>query len=431
MQEPRKEPGPAKPPQSTRPQQNPPGRLGPRPLPLHLMAAGMTWASSRSALPLWKSESLPWKGELAERAAALRQRLNGNADPDAFDSAVEKEVVRRIAALLAGIEAYRHHPYRRSLVEPPVLWQEGSTRLLDYGATAVGAESAPPLFVVPSLINRSYVLDLTAERSLLRWLAAQGLRPLLVDWGRPLAEERTFSLTDYIAGRLEQALDIAIAHAGSRPLVLGYCMGGLLALGLAARRQEDLGGLLLLATPWDFHAEHAPHSRLAASALPMVAPLLEVMGEMPVDLLQALFASLDPHLVVRKFLSFAKLDPTSPKAKDFVALEDWLNDGVPLAAPVARECLGRWYGDNAPAKRQWRLAGRPVDPAGITLPALCVFPAQDRIVPPASALALAEALPAADRMSPPAGHIGMVVSAGAPQSVWEPMLDWIQAQSAP
>src|SRR3546814_10467483 len=57
-------------------------RLGPRPLPLHLMAAGLTWASSRSALPLWNSGSLPLngklgKGELAERAAALRASLDG------------------------------------------------------------------------------------------------------------------------------------------------------------------------------------------------------------------------------------------------------------------------------------------------------------------------------------------------------------------
>src|SRR3546814_2051767 len=79
-------------------------------------------------------------------------------------------------------------------------------------------------------------------------------------------------------------------------------------------------------------------------------------------LLQGLFASLDPQLVVRKFLAFGRLDAASRKAEEFVALEDWLNDGVPLAAPVARECLGRWYGDNATARGQWRLAGCPVDP---------------------------------------------------------------------
>ncbi len=411
-----------------------PPRLGPRPLPLHLMAAGLTWTSSRSALPLWSSGSLPWKGELAERAAALRERLNG-ADADAFAAAVEREVRRRLAALAEGLETYRHHPYRRDLVEPPVLWQEGTSRLLDYGALPEAAPTQdgaprPTVLVVPSLINRAYVLDLTAERSLLRWLARQGVRPLLVDWGAPGPEERGFSLTDYIAGRLERALDAARRETAAPPLVLGYCMGGLLALGLALRRQDDLAGLMLLATPWDFHAENAPHSRLAAATLPLLGPLLDTMGEMSVDLLQALFASLDPHLVVRKFLAFGRLDPGSAKACEFVALEDWLNDGVPLAAPVARECLGQWYGENATARGRWRLAGDIVDPAHLDLPTLCVIPAQDRIVPPASAAALADAIPGAERLCPAVGHIGMVVSAKAEKTVWQPLLTWIKARAA-
>jgi polyhydroxyalkanoate synthase len=166
---------------------------------------------------------------------------------------------------------------------------------------------------------------------------------------------------------------------------------------------------------------------MAAASLPMVAPLLEVAGEMPVDLLQTLFASLDPHLVVRKFLAFGRLDPAGRKARDFVALEDWLNDGIPLAAPVARECLGRWYGENTTARGQWRLAGTVVDPAALKLPTLCVIPAQDRIVPPASAAALADAIPGAERMTPATGHIGMVVSAQAETTVWQPLLTWIRA----
>ncbi|WP_420345440.1 alpha/beta fold hydrolase [Pelagibius sp.] len=335
--------------------------------------------------------------------------------------------------LAQGIEAYRHHPYRRRLADPPVIWQEGDTRLLDYGAcpeAAAADAAAAPLLVIPSLINRAYVLDLMEGRSFLRWLAARGLRPLLVDWGRPRAQERAFTLTDYIAGRLERALDFVVEDGGRKPLAIGYCMGGLLALGLAARRQEDLEALVLLATPWDFHADNAPHSRLAAACLPLAAPLLEVMGEMPVDLIQALFASLDPHLVVRKFLSFARLDPASSKAAAFVALEDWLNDGIPLAAPVARECLGRWYGDNAAARGAWLLAGNPVDPAAVTLPALSVIPAQDRIVPPASALALADALPAGETATPTVGHIGMMVGGRAEADVWQPLQEWILARTA-
>src|SRR3546814_15335463 len=100
---------------------------------------------------------------MAERAAALRQSRDGT-DPAAFARAVESEVAGRLAALADGIEAYRRHPYRRDLADPPVLWQEGSCRLLDYGAGAARAGGSAPVLVVPSLINRAYVLDLTAEQ---------------------------------------------------------------------------------------------------------------------------------------------------------------------------------------------------------------------------------------------------------------------------
>ena len=406
----------------------PPGpRQGPRPLPLHLMAASLAWTSSRAGLALLKSASPPWKPELQSAAAALQASLE-KVDPEAFRDAVERQVHARMAALAEGILSYRRHPYRRKLSDPPVLWRQGTTRLLDYGKNGGGVRAgAPPVLVVPSLINRGYILDLAEDRSLMRWLAAEGLRPILVDWGRPGPEERAFTLTDYIAGRLEDALDAAIAETGARPLLVGYCMGGLLALALALRRQGDLEGLALLATPWDFHAEGGVQGASAAAALPAFAPLMDACGELPVDSIQSLFASLDPQLVARKFVAFSHLDPASPKATAFVALEDRLNDGVPLAAPVARECLGGWYGENTPARGTWCIAGRPVDPSRLALPSFCVIPAQDRIVPPASARALAGKIPGTEIMTPRLGHIGMVVSAGAGEQVWRPLRDWLAA----
>jgi len=366
---------------------------------------------------------------LQSAAAELARQLE-NVEPDAFASALSAQVRARWQALLDGILAYRRHPYRRRLADPPVVWCEGTTRVLDYGALMPEGMTGAPVLFVPSLINRAYILDLTQDRSLLRWLAAQGLRPFLVDWDRPGDCERGFTLDDYIAGRLEHALDAVRAATGRAPLVVGYCMGGLLALALALRRQDDVAGLALLATPWDFHAAPGGQGALAAGALQVFEPGLEILGELPVDAIQMLFAALDPHLVPRKFMAFAALDPDSDKARLFVALEDWLNDGVPLAAPVARACLGEWYGANAPARGRWRVAGEVVDPGALTRPCLCLIPARDRIVPPASAAALAQAIPGAQSLTPRAGHIGMVVSAHAPRDVWTPLAAWLRTHAA-
>jgi polyhydroxyalkanoate synthase len=434
-------------------------RLGPRPLPAHLAAAIWTWTSSQTAWPAWKNGWLPWKEPGGQAAAAtagsspagnspagssraakresLRREI-ANADPGAFAAALQRETTRRHLDLLRGIQAYRAHPYTRALADPPALWQEGTTRLLDYGQCPEAADpNGPPLLVVPSLINRAYILDLKPELSLLRHLAGLGFRPLLVDWDRPGAQERGFSLTDYIAGRLERALDAACQAAGRPMPAVGYCMGGLLALALAERRQRDVTALALLATPWDFHADpdsnasgagghsQAPQARVAATGAQALEPTMQTLGVLPVDALQTLFQGLDPLTGVRKFLTFAHLNPDSPKAETFVALEDWLNDGVPLAAAVARECLYGWYGRNDTARGRWKIAGRPVDPARVRQPTLCLLPAQDRIVPPASAAALGTALPNAEVQRPPLGHIGMVVSGKAKAEAWAPLTDWL------
>ncbi len=403
-------------------------RLGPRPLALHLAVAALTWQSSRNAWPIWSSGSLPWKDEKA--AAELRKALQ-SVDPDDFAQAIDAAVRARSLQLLRGIQVYQKHPYRRDLSDPPAIWQEGTTRLLDYGRKVPrGGQKGPVLLFVPSLINRAYILDLAAEGSLLRDFAARGFRPLLVDWGRPGAEERRFNLTDYIAGRLEGALDAARALEDGPVVAVGYCMGGLLALALALRRQRDLAGLVLMATPYDFHAGGSAQAQALSRATLGLGPTMELLGELPVDAIQALFAVLDPQLVVRKFLSFGRLDPAGDKASAFVALEDWLNDGVPLAAPVARECLQGWYGENTPGEGRWQVAGRVVDPAQLDLPALSLIPANDRIVPPGSARALAARLPRGEVMEPTLGHIGMVVSFKARTAVWDPLAEWCRAAAA-
>jgi len=416
---------------------NPLMRPGPRPLALHLANASLTWLSSQAALPLLKNGSLPWKPELAAAGGALLQNIAA-VNSEAFNRALERELRRRAGLFLSGIEAYRHHAYRRRVEDMPLLWQEGTTRLFDY-APAGGQ----PVLVVPSLINRGYILDLSPGNSLLRYLASQGLRPFLLDWGAPGTLERGFGLSDYITQRLEKAAEVAAEAASAaqpraessgprrraEPIkvsVLGYCMGGLLSLALADRRPDLVNALALLATPWKFHAERPDQARLLGDLADNFAKSFASLGEVPVDVLQALFAALDPLLGLRKFSRFAAMPSDSDGARSFVALEDWLNDGVPLALRVALECLGDWYGRDTPGRGEWRVAGRAVLPKNVAQPALVMVPAQDRIVPPLSAAALADELPHAERFTPTLGHIGMVVGHEAPNETWPKLAGWLK-----
>ncbi|WP_255448527.1 alpha/beta fold hydrolase [Telmatospirillum sp. J64-1] len=368
---------------------------------------------------------------MAAEAAALGASLQG-IEPDLFARAVDEESRRRLDEFLRGLQAYRAHPYRRNLPETPVPWSEGSTRLIDYGTEIQkNGGGGRPVLVVPSLINRAHILDLMPRRSLMRYLADRGLRPFLVDWGEPGEAEAAFTLSDYVAGRLERALDVVLELCGRPPAVIGYCMGGMLALALAQRRRGDLCALGLLATPWDFRAGQPGTAELIQAMEPMLTQMIEANGQMPVDMLQMLFASIDPAMAGRKFRNFARLRRTTQRAEIFVAVEDWLNDGVPLAAEVAKECLFGWYGRNEPARGEWRIGGMVVEPEALDLPTLVMVPRRDRIVPPASALPLARKISRIRCRTLATGHIGMIAGARAKTDVYGPLSLWLKERVGP
>ena len=382
----------------------------------------LLWLSSRAALTSSKFASPPSNaaGDPFRALAREVERLGA----DQVGAALDRELLRRASGFAAGLEAYRQHPFRRSAARVPVVWREGAVRLLDYGRSGAG----PAVLVVPSLINCYYVLDLLPEQSFLCHLAAAGLRPLVVDWGEPGAAEREFTLTDYIAGPLDRAAAKASALTRGPIAIIGYCMGGLLALALALRRAADTAGLALLATPWDFHAERREQARLLGDLAEWLPRFLGASEPLPVSVIQTLFLALDPFLAERKFIRFGSLDQAGAAARAFVALEDWINGGVPLARKVAVECAQSWYRDNAPARGLWEVDGRVVRASELCVPTLVVLPRRDRIVPPRSAEPLAAAIPGAEILRPPFGHIGMMASSGAPETVWQPIVHWLRTR---
>lgn len=401
----------------------PPDRPGPRPLHLHMALQGMTWLASRSALPFLKTGWQPWSQGLVEEGESLARELAG-VSPEALTAAVDAEAAARLAQFLQGVAAYRGYPDGNRGERATVIWSQGTTRLLDFGGENERASAGAPVLIVPSLVNRYYILDLKPGRSLIAHLAESGLRPLVIDWGAPGPDEQSFALADYIDDRLGGALDAVQAASGRQPAVLGYCMGGLLALALAARRPDDVAALALLATPWDFNGIPVAKRQSLAAAMPGIEAAMSLFNALPVDLLQALFAMLDPWLTVRKFRRFAETSDDSG-AHLFVSLEDWLNDGVPLVVNVARETLYGWYGDNAPMKGTWDVAGTIINPSEIEMPAILMIPSHDHIVPPATAWPLANALPQSESHAVSAGHIGMVAGGRAKALVFDPLAEWL------
>ncbi len=358
--------------------------------------------------------------------------LTAAAWPMASDPAKRDAVLRLVSdmadEMMRGVGAYKQAEHRAVRAQHAVVWQKGSSRLLRIEGAK---KNAVPVLLVPSLINRYDILDLDAQHSFTLFLRDEGFAPYIIDWGQPGEDERQFTVDDYILDRLYPALENL-----NRPHVVGYCMGGTMAAGAIAAldNQTNIRSLSLLAAPWDFHAgDDTIAARMHAFAL-TAEGVMQATGVLPVDWIQALFSSIDPLFAFNKFRSFADMDADSPEARRFVIVENWLNDGVDLTAPAARQALMRWYGDNEPANGVWTVGKKLVDAASIRVPTLVVAAGNDRLVPQPAALALYEQMAyaqiaAAEKLTPEIGHIGMMASTRAKALVWEKLAGFLRQKA--
>lgn len=311
----------------------------------------------------------------------------------------------RLAAAMAGLAAYQQAPRPAPPPAMPVLATAGRATLRYYGGRG------RLVVFVPSLINPPAILDL-GEASLVRWMAAQGFRVALVDWGAPGPADRDMDMT----GHIESLLIPLIEQLDAPPVLVGYCLGGTMAL--AAACATPVAGLATLAAPWRF-AGYAAGAGAMHDMWAAAKPTCEALGVMPMEVLQAGFWRLDPARTVAKYEAFGRLDPASDAARSFVRLEDWANAGEPLPLAAARDLYERFIADDLPGTGGWRIRGLPTGPERLTCPAVEFVSATDRIVPAATAAGLA------DRRDLSLGHVGMIVGGRAQTMLWQPLAHWI------
>ena len=322
----------------------------------------------------------------------------------------------RRAAVLAGLRAYQAAPRGKPRKPAPARFRKGTARLRDYAARGTTGRA---VIFIPSLINPPHILDLLPDVSLLRWLAAEGHRPFLLDWGTPGPKARDLDVTDHIA----RVLLPLIGKFSEPPVLVGYCLGGTMAL--AAACLSDVAGLALIAAPWRF-AGFGPAARGEIAALWAAAkPACEAMGLVPMEVLQSGFWRLDPARTIAKYEAFAALAPHSDAARQFVAMEDWANAGAPLPFAAGRQLFEDFVARDLPGAAGWQIGDATIAPAALTCPAIEFVSLNDRIVPAASAANLA------DRHDLGAGHVGMIVGRGARAQLWEPLSGWLKALPRP
>jgi polyhydroxyalkanoate synthase len=146
----------------------------------------------------------------------------------------------------------------RNLAVTPgkVIYQNDLMQLIQY-TPSTGRVLKRPLLIVPPWINKYYVLDLTPEKSLIKWCVDQGLTLFVISWVNPDERLAQKSFADYMHEGPLEALDVVTKITGEEKVnTVGYCVGGtLLAITLsymAGKRDDRAASATFLTTQVDF-----------------------------------------------------------------------------------------------------------------------------------------------------------------------------------
>jgi polyhydroxyalkanoate synthase len=333
---------------------------------------------------------------------------------------------------IAWLDLWGLRPAAPPLAQTPrdELPLEGGARLLHVRAPGATPRAGAPILLVPSLINRWYVLDLRPGASVVEALAGAGIDAWLLDWGKPEAEDRYLDW-DAVLRRLGRAARRVARETGHRRIALfGYCMGGTLTAIHAAQHPETVAALVTLAAPIDFAA--GGMLRRMVDPRWFDAGAIAGAGNVAPSQMQSGFTALRPTLDVTKLAQLWDL-AGDPKAREaFLALEAWASDTIAFPAAAYRRYIGELYQENQLVAGTHRANGAGVSLGAIRCPVLAITASRDAICPPAAATALLRHAGSTDATSleVPGGHVGAVVGGRAPSEMYPALIAWLAARTA-
>jgi polyhydroxyalkanoate synthase subunit PhaC len=330
------------------------------------------------------------------------------------------------------------HPPKILVGQTPndVIYTEHRMRVLHYRPLpGVGGSDRPPILLVYALINKPYIMDLEPGHSVVESLLQRGLDVYLIDWGVPNHLDKDLRIHDYVNGYVDRAVDAVRKASGvDRLHILGYCMGGSFAAMYAALHPEKVRTLALMAAGLDFDTRSSFLN--IWSHAPGFDPwkIARTYELIPASFFNDAFGILDP--LRTNYLKFKDLlgridEPAF--VGNFLRMEKWTNDGIPMAGPTYAEFIDKGYQRNLLVKGEWTLDGddRVIDLRALTMPVATIVGLKDNLVPPESTERVLEHVGSKDvtRFELPSGHIGLSVSRAAHKQLWPPFAEWVIAHS--
>ena len=272
----------------------------------------------------------------------------------------------------------------RNLATTPgkIVFQNDLLQLIQFSPTTEKVRERP-LIMVPPWINKYYILDLTASKSLIKYVVDQGFTVFVVSWVNPDERLAAKTFEDYVLEGILEAVRAVQEETGVEKInVLGYCVGGTaLATGLAylaQRGEEPFKCCTLLTTQVDFSLAGDLLLFTDDQQLASLDALMTERGFLDGSRMANVFNMMRPRDLIWPYVVNNYLLGKKPFPFDLLY---WNQDSTRMAAANHKYYLREFYNENRLAKGGMTLGGIKLDLKKITLPIFSVATREDHIAP--------------------------------------------------
>ncbi|HTW35760.1 MAG TPA: alpha/beta fold hydrolase [Rhizomicrobium sp.] len=333
---------------------------------------------ARQLLDMWSPANLP-----SSNPQVLRRTIETGGENFRQGIANWCEDVEHHVRRLPPVGAENFKPGEAVAITPgKVVFRNRLIELIQYAPQTETVE-AEPILIIPAWIMKYYILDLSPQNSLVRYLVEQGHTVFMASWKNPTAEYRDLGMQDYIDLGVMAALDAVSAIVPkARIHAAGYCLGGTLlsmaAAAMARDGDERLKTLTLFAAQTDFTEAGELLLFVDDAQISFLEDLMRSQGFLDSKQMTGAFQLLrSKDLIWSRSVHEYLMGEREPMA-DLMA---WNADATRMPYKMHSEYLRSLFLDNALAEGHFRVGGRPVTIRDLRVPIFAVGTETDHIAP--------------------------------------------------